>query len=141
MSATGELVLRAGDSPDVQVPWAVGVPQVVDLLSRVSLKSTAGRVTDATPAVLSLVAGAVTATPDPQVRSLELLDVQLWRGDKLLGVLARRRELLPGRYSFGLTGRGPSGERLRAGKYTVRVVAWPGDGTRRQSKTVEYRVR
>jgi hypothetical protein len=139
--ATGELVLRAGDSPDVQVPWAVAVPQVVDLLSRVSLKSTAPRVSDATPAVLSLVAGAVTATPDPQVRSLELLEVQLWRGDKLVGVLARRRELLPGRYSFGLTGRGPSGERLRAGKYTVRVVAWPGDGTRRQSKTVEYRVR
>jgi minor extracellular serine protease Vpr len=139
--ATGELVLRAGDSPEVHVPWAVAVPQAVDLLSRISLESTADRVSDATPAVLSLTAGAVTAIPDPQVRALELLEVQLWRGDNFLGVLARRRELLPGRYTFGLTGRGASGGRLRTGKYTVRVVAWPGDGTRRQSEKVEYRVR
>jgi len=56
-------------------------------------------------------------------------------------VLAKRRELLPGRYTFGLTGRGPGGVRLRSGKYVVRVVAWPGDGTRKQAETIEYRVR
>jgi hypothetical protein len=139
--AAGELVLRAGDSPEVHVPWVVAVPATVDLVSRVKLATTHERVSDATPAVLSLVAGAVTVTPDPQVRAVDLLEVQLWRGDSLLGVLARRRELLPGRYSFGLNGRGSSGERLRAGMYTIRVVAWPGDGTRRQAETVEYRVR
>jgi len=139
--STGELVLRAGDSPEVHVPWAVAVPGTVDLVSRVTIVPTAERVSDATPAVLGLVAGAVTVTPGPQVRAVDLLEVQLWRGTSLLGVLARRRELLPGRYTFGLTGRGPSGERLRAGKYVIRVVAWPGDGTRRQAETVEYRVR
>ena len=70
---------------------------------------------DATPAALSFVAGSVTATPDPQVRAVELLEVELWRGGERLGVLARRRELLPGRYTFGLTGRGPTGDRLGRG--------------------------
>lgn len=139
--ATGELVLRAGGSPEVRVPWAVAVPAAVDLLSQVTLVPSDERVSDATPSVLALIAGAVTSTPDPQVRAVERLEVQLWRGTSLLGVLARRRELLPGRYTFGLTGRAASGERLRRGVYSVRVVAWPGDGTRRQSETVEYRVR
>jgi len=83
----------------------------------------------------------VTATPDPQVRAVDVLEVQLWRAGELLGVLARRRELLPGRYTFGLTGRGPDGERLEAGSYVVRVVARPGDGTRRQVESVTYVVR
>ena len=140
--ATGELVLRVADSQEVHVPWAVGVPdREADLLSQVSLLATGGRVSDATPAVLGLVAGAVTATPDPQVRAVDVLEVQLWRAGELLGMLARRRELLPGRYTFGLTGRGPDGERLAAGSYVVRVVARPGDGTRRQVESVTYVVR
>ncbi len=139
--ATGDLVLRATGSPEVHVPWAVAVPEQVDLLSRVSLQTTGGRVSDATPAVLDLVVGAVTATPDPQVRAVDGLEVQLWRAGELLGVLAKRRELLPGRYSFGLTGRGGDGERLPAGSYVVRVVAFPGDGTRKQVESVTYRVR
>ena len=139
--ATGELVLRAGDSPEAHVPWAVAVPPTVDLISRLKLVATDKRVSDATPSVLSLVAGAVTVAPDPQVRAVDLLEVQLWRGTSLIGVLAKRRELLPGRYTFGLTGRGPGGVRLRSGKYVVRVVAWPGDGTRKQAETIEYRVR
>jgi subtilisin family serine protease len=139
--ATGDLVLRAAGSQEVHVPWAVAVPEQVDLLSRVSLQTTGGRVTDATPAVLDLVVGAVTATPDPQVRAVDELEVQLWRAGELLGVLARRRELLPGRYSFGLTGRGADGERLAAGSYVVRVVARPGDGTRKQVESIAYRVR
>ena len=76
-----------------------------------------------------------------QVRSVELLEVELWRGGTRIGLLARRRELLPGRYTFGLTGRGPTGERLGRRAFTIRVVAYPGDGTRRQADTIEYRVR
>jgi hypothetical protein len=72
------------------------------------------------------------------MRAVEALEVQLWRGDTLLGVLARRRELLPGRYTFGLTGRGPGGERLRRGTYSVRVVVRPGDGSRRQVESIAY---
>ncbi len=140
-AATGELALRAGDSPEVHVPWTVAVPPPVDLVSRLTLETTGTRISDATPAALSFVAGSVTAAPDPQVRSVELLEVELWRGGTRIGLLARRRELLPGRYTFGLTGRGPSGERLGRRVFSIRVVAYPGDGTRRQADTIEYRVR
>jgi hypothetical protein len=33
--------------------------------------------------------------------------------------------VLPGRYTFGLTGRGPDGQRLPPGDYVLRVVAYP----------------
>ena len=140
-AATGELVLHAGSASEVHVPWAVAAPAVVDLVSRVAIAMTGARVSDATPAALSFVAGSVTATPEPQVRAVELMDVELWRGGTRLGLLARRRELLPGRYTFGLTGRGPTGQRLARGAYTIRLLAFPGDGTRRQADTIEYRVR
>jgi subtilisin family serine protease len=141
-AATGELVLRPEGSEEAHVPWVVGVPERgVPLLTQVSLTTTANRVSDATPAVLSLVAGSVAGEPDPQIRPLELLEVQLWRGDTQLGTLVRRREILPGRYTFGLTGRRADGERLPRGAYVVRVVARPGDGTRRQVVNVPYRVR
>jgi len=140
-AATGELVLRSGDSPDVHVPWAVAVPVDVDLVSRLALVRTGARVSDATPAALSFVAGAVTGSSDPQVRGVELLEIELWRGGTRIGLLARRRDVLPGRYTFGLTGRSPTGDRLRHGKYVIRVVAHPGDGTRQQSDKIEYAVR
>ena len=114
-AATGELVLRMGDSPEVHVPWAVAVPAPVELVSRVKIRMTGTRVSDATPAALSFIAGSVSATPEPQVRSVDLLDVELWSGGTRLGLLARRRELLPGRYTFGLTGRGPTGADFGAG--------------------------
>ena len=141
-AATGELVLVVGESPEVHVPWAVAVPApAVDLLSRVSLKTTGGRISDATPAVLAFVAGALIPSPGPQVRPLDVLEVQLRRADgELLGLLARRREVLPGRYTFGLTGRGPGGERLRRGSYVVRIVARPRDGGREQVENVVYRI-
>src|SRR5262245_12391759 len=140
-AATGELVLRTGESPEVHVPWAVAVPAPVDLVSRLRIEDTGTRVSDATPAALSFVAGSVAATPDPQVRAVELIEVELWRRGVRLGLLARRRELLPGRYTFGLTGRSATGRRLGRGLYTIRVLALPGDGTRKQVDSIEYRVR
>jgi subtilisin family serine protease len=140
--AMGELVLLVADSTEVHVPWAVAVPdQEVDLLTRVSLQAPDGRVSDATPAVLSLVAGAVTTTPGLEVRPVETIEVRLLRNGERIGVLARRREVLPGRYTFGLTGRDPEGERLARGRYVVNVVARPGKGMRRQVESVEYIVR
>ena len=140
--AIGVLELHVSKSRSVRVPWVVSAPDPsVDLLSHVSLKTTGGRVSDATPAVLSMVVGGIVPGAEPQIRPVDILDVQLWRNGKLLGELAQSRELLPGRYTFGLTGRGPNGGRLRRGDYTVRVVARPGDGTRRQVETVDYRLR
>jgi len=140
-AATGELAL-VGSGSDVHIPWAVAVPRPgTDLVSSVRLRETGPRVSDATPVVLSLVAGAIVPRPGPQLVPLEALEVQLRRGDELLGILARRRELLPGRYTFGLTGRGPDGVRLPRGAYTVRVVARPVGRQRPQAEDVVYRVR
>jgi minor extracellular serine protease Vpr len=139
--ATGEIVLRVPGSPDVHAPWAVAVPAPTKLLSELAIKQTGKSTSDATPAILTLVAGAVSAAADPQVRAVSMLEVELWRGQERLGLLARRREALPGRYTFARTGRAPDGARLRRGEYVVRVVATPGDGTPKQSAKVPYRVR
>ena len=64
-AATGELVLRVGDSPEVHVPWTVAVPPTVDLVSRLALETTGTRVSDATPAALSFVAGSVSGVAGP----------------------------------------------------------------------------
>ena len=138
----GELEIVVRGSPIVRVPWVVSRPATdVDLLSQVSLTATGERITDATPAVVTFVGGAVVEGTDPEIRPIGELEVQLWRGAELRGVLSRRRELLPGRYTFGLTGRGPGGERLARGAYVVRLVARPDDGTRRQVESVDYLVR
>jgi hypothetical protein len=39
--------------------------------------------------------------------------------------MARLRNLLPGSYSFGITGRGPTSAQLAPGGYELRIAAWP----------------
>ena len=73
-------------------------------------------------------------------RPLSRLDVELWRGGKQLGLVARLRDVLPGRYAFGLTGRGPRGGALAKGSYRVRVLAVPPDGPA-EAETVTFRIR
>ena len=46
-------------------------------------------------------------------------------GNVELGTLVTLRDLLPGRYAFGLTGRTPAGNVLGRGRYRVRVTAIP----------------
>jgi hypothetical protein len=59
---------------------------------------------------------------------------------KRLGLLARERDLLPGRYTFGLTGRDPSGKVLSPGAYRLRLVAWPTGGGRPSVRSVDFRI-
>jgi hypothetical protein len=83
-----------------------------------------------TPALLSIDAGRVLDVGGrPEVRPLALLDVDLWRADGTrVGLLIRLRDVLPGRYTFGLTGRDPSGQPLPAGNYVIRIVGHPVEG-------------
>ncbi len=55
------------------------------------------------------------------------LDVVLCDASGALpGVMARLRDLLPGSYSFGITGRGPTEHaRFRRGSTSLRLAAWP----------------
>jgi hypothetical protein len=74
------------------------------------------------------------------LRPLARLDVELWRGGERIGLLARLRDVLPGSYAFGLTGRGPGGEPLARGTYRLRVLAVPPDGTY-ERRFVRFRIR
>ena len=104
-------------------------PAKRDLIPVARLSSRTFAPSDVEPAVLTVVAGRVDGTAErPQLLPLEQLAIELYRGDKYLGRLALVRDLLPGRYSFGITGRGPGGKRLPPGDYALRLTATPVDG-------------
>jgi hypothetical protein len=61
-----------------------------------------------------------------EIRPVRQLDVVLYRRDgSAVGLLARLRDGLPGRDTFGLTGRGPDGQLLSPGNYEIRIRAFP----------------
>ncbi len=57
------------------------------------------------------------------------------------GTLARLRDLLPGRYAIGISGRDSLGRVLPAGTYELRLVALPTGGGRTEEVTVPFRIR
>ena len=86
------------------------------VVTRVALSARSFAASDRSPAVLSLVAGRVDGSAErPQLLPLARLEIELYRGKRRVGTLVRLRDVLPGRYAFGLTGRGPRGARLPAG--------------------------
>jgi hypothetical protein len=142
-SAEGAVLLVPRGSDPLRVPWVVTFGRrSTDLISAVALSESAFKPSDTTPAVLSLQAGLVVPTPEgAQVQPVSRLDVWLWRGRNRLGLLARLRDLLPGRIAFGLTGRGPDGTVLPRGTYRVQLVATPtGDGPA-TTRTIEFQIR
>lgn len=136
-------VLAVGDQP-LRVPWAVtfGAPRR-DLLRRVSLSLTRFHPSDQKPSVLTLEAGRLAhAAGRDEVQALERLDITLWNKKGVrIGLLARLRDVLPGSYQFGITGRSPAGAQLGRGTYQLRIVAVPttkGPATRR---SLTFRIR
>ncbi len=130
-TADGAVVVRVAGGGAIRVPWAVpfDAPRV-ELLGRTTLSAHAFAASDTTPALLSVDAGRVLKRDErPDIRPLARLDVELWRADGTrVGLLARLRDVLPGRYTFGLTGRGPDGRLLAPGGYVIHLVAVPVDG-------------
>lgn len=128
---SGTLRATVKRGPSLRVRWAAVVP-VVDkpLLTDVRLSAAAFTPSDENPAVLTLVAGRVDGeVGQPQVLPLERLDIDLYRAEKRIGGLVRLLDVLPGRYAFGITGRGPGGGGLPKGGYLLRLTARPvGDG-------------
>ena len=58
-----------------------------------------------------------------------------------LGLLARLRDLLPGRYTFGLTGRGPAGRRLAARPLPLRLIGYPPGEGPPSRRSVQFTIR
>ena len=127
-----------------RVPWAIAVP-VRDrpLLGNVHLSQTTFVPSDVNPSVLDVSAGRVDGTiAQPQLLPLAKLEIDLVRGDgRPLGTLAVLRDVLPGRYRFGITGRDAKGRLLRPGSYQVRVVATPVGGGPPDTVDVPFRIR
>ena len=138
----GRARLEVSGGGSVVVPWAVAFPaKGAALLGGLTLSTRSFRASDGAPAVLTVQAGQVRDLAGRrQLRPLARLDVELWRAGRFLGRLARLRDVLPGHYAFGLTGRGPRGGRLASGPYRLRVVALPPDGPA-EAKSVGFRLR
>ena len=142
-SAEGTVMLLPRASQPLRVPWAItfGRPER-PALSEIALSASSFKPSDTTPAVLSLRAGSLLQTPaGPQVQPLARLDFELWRGKQRVGLLARLRDLLPGRLALGLTGRGPGGNRLAPGRYRIELVALPTAGGRATQVPVMFRIK
>ncbi len=139
---TGTARVEVAGGGEIAIPWAVTLPAGTEpLLADVQLSAASFRASDRAPAVLSVLAGSVRERDGrAQLRPLTRLDVELWRGPERLGLLARLRDVLPGRYAFGVTGRGPRGGTLGRGSYRLRILAIPPAGAR-EAKSVRFRIR
>ena len=131
--AAGAFVVAPQGSRAVRVPWAVSFRSAKPraLVSAVSLSHKRFAPSDTAPAVVSFRVGGVAGdSAGRELEPVQLLEAELWAdgGRRRLGVLARLRDLLPGRYAFGLTGRGPRGKTLRPGDYVLRLRAHPVAG-------------
>jgi hypothetical protein len=114
----------------LRIPWAAVLgPAPSDLIADAVLSQARFAPNDGAPVVLSLQAGRVEERGGRElVYAANRLAVELWTvgaGARSLGVLVQLRDVLPGRYAFGLTGRGPAGAVLKPGRYRLRIVADP----------------
>jgi subtilisin family serine protease len=131
----GLFVATPAAGGEVHVPWTILFgSRTAPGLDAVRLSTRAFRPSDAAPALLSFVAGSVPRVAGrAAVEPLARLDLELWSTDGgRIGLLARLRDVLPGRYSFGVTGRDPTGELLPSGDYQLRLLAYgtePGPPT------------
>jgi hypothetical protein len=123
------LVTPAAGRP-IRVPWTIVFGRRLPVgLASVRLSAHAFTPSDAAPPLLSFVAGSVRRSAgELAVQPLSRLDLELWspKGGRI-GLLARLRDVLPGRYSFGVTGRDPTGAVLPSGVYQLRLVAFGTD--------------
>jgi hypothetical protein len=131
-------LIPSGGGRATRVPW-VAAPRPVepDLLGSIVLEPGRFRPSDSAPAVLAFRAGSILRSEQgEETEPVARLELELWRENgRRLGILARLRNLLPGQFLYGLTGRGPGGKRLRPGSYVLHVAAYPTGGgppTRRE---------
>jgi subtilisin family serine protease len=139
---TGILAIRPAGSPALRIPWAIAFrPPHAPLVRQVRLDPPEFTPSDKKPAVLQVVAGRIVGTATTEIEPVDRLDVLLYTSyGKFLGVLAQVRDLLPGDYSFGITGRGPTGDVLEPGSYELRIVAWPVLGKTPSRRQISFRI-
>jgi hypothetical protein len=125
--ATGVIEVAPDGGQPLRVPWAIGFRHYAGtLLARVRMRDAKFKPSDASPALLEIQAGRLVDDRGVQVQPVARLDILLYDANgRFIGLLARVRDLLPGSYSFGITGRDTGGAKLEPGRYELRLVAWP----------------
>ena len=142
--AEGVVIVTPVGGREIRVPWTITFGQRVPAgLASVRLSTHAFAPSDAAPSLLSFVAGSVQRSAgEPDVLPLSRLDLELWSRDRgRIGLLARLRDVLPGRYSFGVTGRDPTGAVLVSGDYELRLVAFATDAGPPTIRTVGFTIK
>ena len=140
----GALVLQPPAGRDLRVPFAIPFgSRRTTLLEGAELSQTKFKPSDTVPSVLSLQAGRLrTVGGVDEVEPVERLDLVLFTGTgKRIGVIARLRTLLPGRYAFGITGRDPGGQVLKPGDFRLQLVAVPVGGGPATRTTLPFTIR
>jgi hypothetical protein len=141
---TGSLMVAPLTGARVRVPWAlVTAPVSAGLIGNVQLSVRAFKPSDLAPAILLVQLGQVgTREAGISIEPVLRLDIRLRDSHgKDLGLLSRLRDVLPGRYAFGLTGRGPNGGVLPAGRYSLALRAFPAAGGPPVTKSVDFTIR
>jgi hypothetical protein len=142
--AEGTIQIGARSTTPVRVPWTIPFGRDTrPLLSRVRLSVKRFAPSDTNPAVLSFQAGGLGLGKNgPRIRPVGRLDMDLTSAyGTSVGMLVRMRDLLPGRYAFGLTGRDPNGNTLPAGDYTLMLTAVPPDGSVATHRSVTFTIK
>jgi hypothetical protein len=125
---TGAIVIAPSGSQPLRVPWAVSFKApATNLIVNASIDHIAFKPSDLAPAILTVRAGALDSSDGAlQIEPVLRMDLLLYTaGGHFIGRLAELRDLLPGAYSFGITGRAPTSVPLAPGNYEIRLAAWP----------------
>jgi len=128
----------------LRIPWAVVTSPVSRrLIGSVQLSSAAFKPSDVNPTVLLVELGRVEQqAAGIAIQPVLRLDIRVRdHAGKDLGLLARVRDVLPGRYTFGITGRGPNGHVLPPGRYALTMLAFPVPSGRAVTRSVVFTLR
>ncbi|HEY6963410.1 MAG TPA: S8 family serine peptidase [Gaiellaceae bacterium] len=124
---TGTVDVAPSGSETLRVPWALLFRSEGNrLLGSATISEKSFAPSDTNPAILTVQAGSLVRDAGLQIEPVRRLDILLYDASgRFVGVMARLRNLLPGSYSFGITGRGPTSARLSPGTYELRLAVWP----------------
>jgi subtilisin family serine protease len=141
-AVVGVVEVTPNGGQTLRVPWAVTFRHYVgSLLQRVRLHKTTFEPSDTSPALLEIQAGRLVADGGIQVLPVSRLDILLYDASgRFIGLLSRLRDLLPGSYSFGITGRDPGGQKLKPGRYELRLAAWSTVAGRPSRSLVRFEI-
>jgi hypothetical protein len=142
-SAQGIVAILLSNGQVLRVPWSVRYSSgSSDLISSASLSHRSFTSSDAAAEVLTLGLGRVSGTLERRIEPATKVEVSLWNGaGRYLGVLARMRDVLPGHYVFGLTGRSPAGATLSPGKYRLRITVFPSGGGKVSVRSLSFTIK